>query len=1330
MDGSSNAAVTSGAYYLYMNNVDFIGNEAANGAALLIQNPLNKPLTYAEFKNLYLSSNIAVYSPILFSSNIQIFSILFENSNFFNNRGLLKGGVFQTWYALYGNILSFSNCNFIGNQAVSAGGVAHIANLGNDLDFINCIFINNSVINGGGGAINMYGDPNTVVVRSQSCRFINNTAPSKGGVFLIITGIYLDDDSSYYQGNTADEGGLIAINFFSILNLQNSLIFNSSAISGAGMLKMMGQSDVTLTNISIKYSNAPKGGVFVTGGLSVLRVYFCLFEGNQAINATLMYATNTAYQIVIEDSTFQLNFGMRNGFELSSCSISVNRSVFIENEINIFYAELSVMILDTVSIKNQHCKQGQFGCIMYILSKSQINLLNCQLYNITSEESQGNIISIISNLTIMNTQIQTISIALAGDLLYSDQSYIIISEVSINDFQRIPILLTKSYLELNSSTISQTSLNLYTGFGAISCQNCIFLKISTTNFENISNYNLYSGVITILGSSVVNNFMFSIENCTFLLNWGVYGGAITVNNSNVSIINSNFSKNSAKFGGGLYLFCDYTIPCVWEILNNTFEENRANVSGGAIKWESYVPRNATSNIFLRNAAFFGSNIASQPIRISPNSMDELWQFRNFQSGNTTTAISLNLLDYYGQIVKGLDGLAIAKLEYDNDMSSQNIVGLLGSQVVSFVDNSFSFTDLTLVATPNTSINLKITSALISYYYSSLLNAPIVNTDNDNDEDSLYTKETQNLNTLEYEFQMIVNMRLCLKGEIYNIHENTCDICPFGQYSLDPSETSCHECLTNSVCLGGYNISIDPGYWRSSNTSINIYPCLNTQFCLGGFDSTCFDGYTGPLCDVCVKNFYKFGGTRCDNCLDNNPLGYILFGLFYLLMIFYVTFTIKKNIDSVNTVATLNYEIPVFLKIGMDYVQIISTVSLLNIRWPQNFSSVLTTSGSAGNLNSIMFPFECVLVRLPINSDVFYLKLFMGSIFAWFNFLFSALVWLVYMKIKGKTMFYFKKEIIITIIVVGFTLQPSIVNMYFTAINCIDIEGIFYVKKQLTLKCWEGEHLNIFFYFVLPSLLLWSIILPLICFLYLKRNIKSKDHATRGSLIYITKGVRSEYYYWEFVMMAKRYCVSMVSAFLISDLILATSIILLIIMFFSLIQLYLKPYNLKVFNNLQDYSFYSSFVVFFFCLYYVVDQEENSQLICLIFLIFGILIFIVRFAKVIFKAYSEQLKVIVSKLDSFMASRKKIYLTNRGKSNQELSNDKLKEDSNSINNKIAKDFKSIPKPLSQPDIRVNLKKQNKIPLKSVKVMPKNNKKLNQMKTHEINMKLEVTHNNNE
>ena len=85
----------------------------------------------------------------------------------------------------------------IWNQGVSAGGVAHIANLGNDSVFHNCIFINNILINDGRRPINRYGDPN-IVVRSQSCRFINNTAPSKGVVFLIITGTYLDD-SSYYQ---------------------------------------------------------------------------------------------------------------------------------------------------------------------------------------------------------------------------------------------------------------------------------------------------------------------------------------------------------------------------------------------------------------------------------------------------------------------------------------------------------------------------------------------------------------------------------------------------------------------------------------------------------------------------------------------------------------------------------------------------------------------------------------------------------------------------------------------------------------------------------------------------------------------------------------------------------------------------------------------------------------------------------------------------------------------------------------------------------------------------------------------------------------------------
>ena len=732
-----------------------------------------------------------------------------------------------------------------------------------------------------------------------------------------------------------------------------------------------------------------------------------------------------------------------------------------------------------------------------------------------------------------------------------------------------------------------------------------------------------------------------------------------------------------------------------------------------------------SNIFLNNSAFFGNNIASQPIRLSVTSLSNLDQFNGFASGNTLNSFSLNLLDYYDQVVKGLEGLALIKVEYVNStLYANTILGLLGSQVVSFLNNSFTFSDLTIIGTPLASLYLSITSGLIPYYYAGLLNQKKIG------DQGQYYQEKQNQESLGYELQIFVSLRLCKLGEIYNPVENTCILCPYGQYSLIPNATACQECPKNIICNGGYNLSLEQGFWRANNLSTDIYPCLISGVCLGGFESNCREGYSGPLCDVCVVDskiqYYKFGGTSCDSCNNENPLGFVMFALFYLMMVLYVVFTIKKNIDSVNTIETLNYEVPVFLKIGMDYVQIISTISLLNVRWPSNFTVALNTTGSAGNLNSIMFPFECILAKLSMGTDIFYLKMFLGSIFAWFNFIFSGLVWIVYMKIKGKTMEVFKKEIIITIIVVGFTLQPSIVNMYFTAINCIEIEGKFFVKKQLTLQCWEGEHLRIFSYFVMPSLVLWSIVLPVLCFFYVKNNIKSKNYQTRASLIYITKGVRPQFFYWEFVMMAKRYCVSMISAFMISDLTLATSLILLVITFFAILNLILKPYNLMVFNTLQEYSFYSSFLVFIFCLYYVVDFEEKSQLICVIFVILGLVIFISRFLKNIIHAYTTQLKVIVSKMETLVGSKKKISHSMRpAQSNDNMIISNLTNGRQVINSNKSQETIKNSSPL----------KINKLPVKTMKITPapnkylegldqKKTKKSTKLKTQEINLKLHI------
>ena len=90
-----------------------------------------------------------------------------------------------------------------------------------------------------------------------------------------------------------------------------------------------------------------------------------------------------------------------------------------------------------------------------------------------------------------------------------------------------------------------------------------------------------------------------------------------------------------------------------------------------------------------------------------------------------------------------------------------------------------------------------------------------------------------------------------------------------------------------------NTSVNFGYWRSHSYNLNIYKCLNKlKTCLGGYSSKCLDGYTGPLCEVCVKKNNKIAeknsSGKCKVC-DKTGLTFlfltlILFACFILIKI--------------------------------------------------------------------------------------------------------------------------------------------------------------------------------------------------------------------------------------------------------------------------------------------------------------------------------------------------------------------------------------------------------------------------------------------------------------
>lgn len=119
-------------------------------------------------------------------------------------------------------------------------------------------------------------------------------------------------------------------------------------------------------------------------------------------------------------------------------------------------------------------------------------------------------------------------------------------------------------------------------------------------------------------------------------------------------------------------------------------------------------------------------------------------------------------------------------------------------------------------------------------------------------------------------------RLCSEGTI-SADQSIC-LCPAGEYTAQTIVDGLKQffCRTNPVgtvtdlpdVLESDLVTL-PGYWRSSNATLNYYRCLTPQYCLGGKDSLCGNFREGPMCALC-KPGYKSAGTNrdCALCPEN------------------------------------------------------------------------------------------------------------------------------------------------------------------------------------------------------------------------------------------------------------------------------------------------------------------------------------------------------------------------------------------------------------------------------------------------------------------------------
>ena len=185
-----------------------------------------------------------------------------------------------------------------------------------------------------------------------------------------------------------------------------------------------------------------------------------------------------------------------------------------------------------------------------------------------------------------------------GSFIYGDASTIFLNGSSLYDYVYIAIKLIQCKLYLLFTKIEQNIKidNKQLG-GSIVCVNCEHISMYNSTIINNINYMSKNAVFAFIRNLIYDSYRYEIINSNFTRNIGIYGGAVYIENSNITIFNSIFEGNEGQNGGSIFLSCDNTLICDWNINSNTFINNKANISGGAIKWESQNPIHSTLNIF-------------------------------------------------------------------------------------------------------------------------------------------------------------------------------------------------------------------------------------------------------------------------------------------------------------------------------------------------------------------------------------------------------------------------------------------------------------------------------------------------------------------------------------------------------------------------------------------------------------------------------------------------------------------------------------------------------------------------------------------------------------
>jgi hypothetical protein len=223
---------------------------------------------------------------------------------------------------------------------------------------------------------------------------------------------------------------------------------------------------------------------------------------------------------------------------------------------------------------------------------------------------------------------------------------------------------------------------------------------------------------------------------------------------------------------------------------------------------------------------------------------------------------------------------------------------------------------------------------------------------------------------------------------------------------------------------------------------------------------------------------------------------------------------------------------------------------------------------------------------------------------------------------------FRKQWVATLVVLFFLIHPNILRSNFSYFSCTEIEtGQFWLNENLDIRCFDSKHNSFALSVVLPVLVIWGLLVPLLVLLYLSRKRKELSEInTKLRFGFLYNGFKQSKFYWEFFIMFRKILIICIVVFIGNQSIPVQALTLLLLLLnFLVIQYLTRPYSINELNHMELRSIFVASVTIFCGLYYLTgDLGEIAKVLFFLVMLLVNLYFLAYFASNLFRAVAVKL----------------------------------------------------------------------------------------------------------